>query len=271
MTDSHSLNPEDLPESLQEKRTPSEGESNAVLLSNITQDTHLITPVILIGASALIPVPFLDDIAKSFLEKYLFKLLAQREGIELTKEETDHLTHTPKKGCCALGCLGSAFLYPLKKILRKLFFFLEVKRSVDQATTALAQAWLFQISLKSGLWGPGQDIKTSDDVRKAIAKACKSQGVKPLEAAVSHAFRGAKGTLSDLAFKFTKKDGANEQEMAKTVDSVESEGKEAIAGLTQKLSDSLAQMSDSHFDGLIVAYRQALEEERSAPSEEGLA
>ena len=38
------------------------------LLYDLIKDHHLLAPVVMIGASALIPVPFLDDVAKEYLE-----------------------------------------------------------------------------------------------------------------------------------------------------------------------------------------------------------
>ena len=237
------------------------------LLYALVQDNHSITPVVLIGASALIPIPFLDDIAKAYLEKHLFRVLAQKEGFELSKEEAEHLTQDPSSGCCALGCLGSALLYPMKKILRKLFFFLEIKRSVDQSTTALAQAWLFQLSLKEGLWGPGLDLEKAHQLRRAIRLACRNERVKPLEAAVAYAFRGAKGTLMDFAAKFTQKAKSDEAELARTVDKLEADKEDEMVGITQRLAKSLHQNSDSHLSGLAQAYREALVEEASKPAQ----
>ena len=151
------------------------------MLYELVKDSSLLTPVVLIGASALVPVPFLDDFAKAYLEKRLFRLLAEKEGLELSKEEQSHLTQHSGSSCCLVGCLGSALIYPFKKILRKVFFFLEIKRSVDQSTTALAQAYLFRLTLRKDLWRPGGPVESADVVREAILAACHSQGVKPLE------------------------------------------------------------------------------------------
>ena len=39
------------------------------LLYQVIKDHHLLAPVVMIGASALIPIPFLDEVAKEYLEK----------------------------------------------------------------------------------------------------------------------------------------------------------------------------------------------------------
>ena len=138
---------------------------------------------------------------------------------------------------------------------------------MDQCTTALASAWLFQLSLKHNLWGPGQDLTRAEALRRAIAKACHSQGVKPLEAAVSTAFREAKGTLTSFAAKFTSRTDSDEKNMAKAINSLESEEEDELKGLTQKLSSSLSETPDSHIERLVIAYREALTWELANPPE----
>ena len=237
------------------------------LLYELVKDSHLLTPIVMIGASALIPVPFLDDAAKAYLEKHLFGMLAEREGLELSKDEKYHLTQEPSSGCCAWGCLGNALLYPLKKLLRKIFFFLEIKRAVDQATTALAQAYLFRLTLRRDLWKPNEDIHNAHSVRKAIAEACRSHGVKPLETAIRHGFEGAKGTMADFAAKFAKKTGDDEKDMKKAVDSLEQEEKAELAGLTQRLESALDEVEETYLAKFTKNFEQKLAAEKAKPPE----
>lgn len=237
------------------------------LLYQVIKDHHLLAPVVMIGASALIPIPFLDDVAKEYLEKRLFRDIAAKEGLTLSKEEQEHLTQEKSGGCCALGCLGSALIYPFKKLLRKLFYFLEIKRAVDQATTALAQAWLFELTLRRKLWQPGGDIEKCHKVRRAIREACLSQGVQPLEMAVKHAFSEAKDTMWEFAGKFSKDTAKSDDTMADAVDRLEKEQEEKLKGITQKLSDSLADVSESYLVRFGVTFEKHLAEEMARPVE----
>lgn len=232
------------------------------MLYELVKDSSLLTPVVLIGASALVPVPFLDDFAKAYLEKRLFRLLAEKEGLELSKEEQSHLTQHSGSSCCLVGCLGSALIYPFKKILRKVFFFLEIKRSVDQSTTALAQAYLFRLTLRKDLWRPGGPVESADVVREAILAACHSQGVKPLETAIRHGFEGAKGTLSDFASKLADKvSGGDESEekISKAVDRLEEEETEELKGLTRSLSDSLNDVSQPYLEKFSATFEKQIQ------------
>lgn len=242
------------------------------LLYDLIKDHHLLAPVVMIGASALIPVPFLDDVAKEYLEKRLFRELAAAEGLKLSKEEQEHLSQEPKNsGCCALGCLSSAFWYPIKRVLRKLFFFLEIKRAVDQATTALAQAWLFRLVLKRELWVPGGDIESCHRVRRAIRQACQSHGVQPLETAVKHAFGEAKSTMMDFAGKFSKDTTTTEDDMGEAVDRLEREQEEKLKGITKRLSASLGEVSESYLERFGVTFEKHLAEELAKPRDEAQA
>lgn len=239
------------------------------LLYTLVRDTNILSHVVMIGASALVPVPFLDDVAKAYLEKSLFSVIAQRSGLTLSKDERYELTQdSSKKGCFAWGCLGSAFLYPLKKLLRKIFFFLEIKRCVDQSTTALAEAYLFKLTLHRGLWKPGGGSEDAKAVRRAIRQTCQSQGVKPLETSIRHAFEGTKGIFRDFAAKFvSERPGSDEAKIERAVAALEKQETAELAGLTQKLSASLESVSDSYLVKFASSLESQLKAERAKPSE----
>lgn len=216
------------------------------ILHGLIGDPHILTVVVLVGASALLPVPFLDDVAKGYLERRLIRTIAEGEGLSLTSQEVDRLTKEPPKGCCALGCLGKAVLYPVKKLLRKILFFLEIKRSVDQSSTALAEAWLLTLALRRGLWSPGRPLEQADRLREVIEAACRSHGVKPLETAFSHTFRGAKDTLLEFARRFTGQVDDDKARLDAAVARLEAEERERLAGLSGKLKEALSGVSEAY-------------------------
>lgn len=245
------------------------------LLYELVGDAHLLTVIVLVGASALLPVPFLDDYAKSYLERRMLKAIAKREGMTLTSEELERLTVTPEtdRGCC-LGCLGKAVVYPIKKIvfypikklLRKVFFFLEIKRSMDQSSTALAEAWLFALALRRGFWSPGRDIAQADQLRDVVDSACNSQGVKPLETAFGHAFQGAKDTLLDFAGRFTGKNVGDREKMDQAMSRLEEEESEKLDSLSRKLREALSEVGEVYLQRFAEEFEKQLEEARTRPS-----
>lgn len=257
-------------------KTPDIEQSEEVeLLYELIADSNLLTTVVLIGASALIPVPFLDDFTKSYLEKRLVNTIVENEGLEIGEEELEALLREEKGGCCAFGCLSSAILYPLKKLLRKVFFFLEIKRAVDQSTQALAQAWLFRLALYRELWKPGSGRERAEELRLAIRSACHSQGVKPLETALRHGFLEAKGVFSELAGKLTAKisgkSATDEKEIKEAVDKVKSEKSGDLGGLPKRLTDSVNDVSENYLTSFAVTFEQQLKDARNTITPESLA
>ena len=235
------------------------------LLYELVRDSSLLSHVVLIGASALIPIPFLDDLTKGFLQRRLLTSIAEREGLQLEKQDCQHLQHKESSGCCALGCLSSAILYPLKRVLRKLFFFLEIKRAVDQSTTALAQAWLLQLTLRKGMWQPNSHSADTQALRRAIQKSCRHNGVKPLELAFRQGFKGAKGTFQSFASKFTRDFKTDEREIEVAVNDFENQQKNELENLSQKLSGSLDQVSSSYLENFVLNFQEQLTKELAAP------
>src|ERR671912_751047 len=90
----------------------------------------LVTHAIFVGLTPLIPVPVVDDLAQAYFRRRLVRTLAASHGRTLSAEELDALTSEPGGGCLR-GCAVQVVLYPLKKIFRKIFFFLEWKRAAD--------------------------------------------------------------------------------------------------------------------------------------------
>jgi hypothetical protein len=235
------------------------------LLYELIGDGHLLTVVVLVGASALLPVPFLDDFAKAYLERRMLRTIAEREKMKLTSEEVERLTQEPPKGCCMMGCLGKALFFPIKKILRKILFFLEIKRSMDQSSTALAEAWLFALALRRGLWSPGRDIAEADLLREVIDASCQCQGVKPLETAFGHAFRGAKDTLMDFAGRFTGKDVDDKEQMDAAMNKLQSEERERLVKLSKSLNEALSEVGEVYLQSFAKEFEKQLELAQSRP------
>lgn len=236
------------------------------LLYELVGDAHLLTVIVLVGASALLPVPFLDDVAKVYLERRMLRALARREGMTLSSQELERLTVQPEGGCCMLGCLGKVVIYPIKKLLRKVLFFLEIKRSMDQSSTALAEAWLFSLALRRGFWSPGRDIASADQLREVIDASCNSHGVKPLETAFNHAFQGAKDTMVELAGRFTGKNVGDREKMDQAMSKLEAEESEKLDGLSRKLKEALSEVGEGYLQRFAREFETQLEEARTRPA-----
>lgn len=247
------------------------GNEEVSLLFELLGDSDRLTTIILVGASAMIPVPFLDDWAKSYLERRSFRLGAEREKLQLSSEEADRLVLEPPGGCCMMGCLGKALIYPIKKMVRKILFFLEIKRAIDQTTNALAENWLFSLALRRGVWTPGGDPSRADLLRQAIEKTCAAQGVQPLELAIGGAFQGAKGTLFNFANRFVGKTEQSKEELAATVGQFEAEEADQLAQITQRIQKEISNISDSYLRRFALGFEKELSLAAEASPDQGLA
>lgn len=235
------------------------------MLYELVGEPHILSVVVLIGASALLPVPFLDDVAKAYLERRLVRTIASGEKLTLTTEEVERLTLEPPKGCCALGCLGKVVLYPIKKLIRKILFFLEIKRAVDQSSNALAEAWLLTLALRQGLWSTGRPIAEADRLREVMDAACQSHGVKPLETAFDHAFRGAKVSLLDFAGRFTGQVDDDKERLDAAVEKLEAEEGERLAKLSRKLREALSEVGEVYLQRFAKEFERQMEEAVKRP------
>jgi len=155
---------------------------------------------LLTGLTPLIPVPFADDFAKSHLRRRLIRLLAQAHGRDLSAQIIQALAREQSRGGCLGGCLAQVLLYPLKKIFRKIFFFLEWKRAVDLTSYTYHWGYLLDYAFQEGLVEPSGtstsvDNTSVDDLRTAIERACQEAPIKPVERAVSATLRQSRAAL----------------------------------------------------------------------------
>jgi hypothetical protein len=165
----------------------------------------LLLYALLTGLTPLIPVPFADDLAKGHLRRRLVHLLAQAHDLNLSGNTVEALAREPGGGGCLLGgCLGQVLLYPLKKIFRKVFFFLEWKRTIDLTSHTYHWGYLLDYAFQEGLVelpGSGQNNPRVDDLRTAIEKACQDVPLQPVERAVSATLRQSRAVLLSAANK----------------------------------------------------------------------
>jgi hypothetical protein len=167
----------------------------------------LLSYALLTGLTPLIPVPFADDLAKGHLRRRLVHRLARAHGRDLSEDTLQALARGEQnsRGCLG-GCLIGTLLYPLKKVFRKVFFFLEWKRAVDLTSHTYHWGYLLDYALGEGLVGPaaaagdgGSGSPGADDLRRAIERACQEVPLRPLERAVGATLRQSRGVLLSAA------------------------------------------------------------------------
>src|SRR5918997_2712660 len=216
----------------------------------------LVTHAVLVGLTPLIPVPVVDDLVKSHLLRRMARELAAGRGHRLSPEEVEALT-AERGGGCLGGCLGQVVLYPLKKIFRKIFYFLEWKRAADLTSRTYHHGYLIDHALRPRADGPRLiERKSAAEVGAAIDAVCRESPVKPLESAVGATFRGSKNVLAGAAKileRALRRRGAarpDPRAVAEAVESVESEEERQIEGVTRGLQGAIANIPDEHFRAL---------------------
>ena len=217
----------------------------------------LTTHAVLVGLTPLIPVPFVDDLVKSHLLRRMAGELASGRGRRLNHEEVEALTAERGDGGCLGGCLGQAILYPLKKVFRKIFFFLEWKRAADLTSRTYHHGYLIDHALAPRADGSRLiERKSAAEIGAAIDAVCRTSPVKPLESAVGATFRGSKSVLTGAAGileRALRRRGAprpDPRAVAEAVESVEEQEERQIEGVTRGLQGAVAEIPEEHFRAL---------------------
>jgi hypothetical protein len=81
------------------------------------------------GLCLLVPVPFLDEILAQRARRHMVSSLLAWHGSATSPSELKLLWAGPSAGCLrgALGLLGKLLIWPIKKLLRTVFFFLAAR------------------------------------------------------------------------------------------------------------------------------------------------
>ena len=232
----------------------------------VRQQRGLVTYSLLAGLTPLIPVPFVDDVAKNYFRKRLLRSVAAEAGRALSEEELGALAAEAERGCLT-GCLLTALVYPLKAVFRKLFYFLEWKRAADLTSRTYHFGYLAGYAMRPRAGGASAlDLRGASAVGEAIQAVCLEAPIKPLEAAVGGTFRqsrralkGAAALLSSSLRRVTGRGRA--EQVAAAIQSVEPEEERELDPVVARLQRSIANVPEDHFRTL----RQSLDARLGLP------
>ena len=206
---------------------------------------------ILIGLTPIIPIPFADDLAKAYFQQRMVRKLAESYEQTLSIQDLKTLTNEEAQGCFP-GCLTSVLFYPIKKLFRKIFFFLKWKRAIDTVSHFYHKGYLIEYSLEQGLLTPKGEY-SAGQIRKAIEATCQEIGTNPIEKAVRTTFDHSKKAVKDIADTLWKNISQitgkpNDEELQKVAQTVESA--EVRTGVTTELEQALVTIPPSYFQHL---------------------
>jgi len=218
---------------------------------------------ILVGLTPLIPLPLLDDLAQLYFERRMVDRLARAHQLALTPEQVDALSSPPADPAgCVKGCLVTLLIYPLKKLLRKVFFFLEIKRTIDLVATTYARGHVLDRVMTRGLCAPAGPHEPAA-VREATEQALVRVGTSPITLAVRRAFDGSTDLLKRLVgllFAALRRLSGRpgQAQIAEAVRSVEEQDSPELDGVEARVKQGIDGVPASHFEKLEAAAVEAL-------------
>lgn len=178
-------------------------------------NNRLITYTVLVGLTPLIPLPIFDDLVKSFFYRSLIRSLASAHQISLSEPEVNALTEEPNGGC-VIGCLSWViktlfFDYLLKRVIRKVLFFLEWQRAIDLVTHTYYAGHLLEHAFQEKWYTPG-DVSRAARLREAIEESCAGANMRLVKSIVQGSFEQSRqiilaaaqqisDSLKDIAFR----------------------------------------------------------------------
>lgn len=218
-----------------------------------TSPGRIITFSVMAGLTPFIPVPFIDDLAKTYFKRRMTRELAASYEQTLTEADVKTLSDDADEGCLR-GCLIGILIYPLKWIFRKIFIFLEWKRAVDIVTRAYYQGYLIDYALDQRWIAPAGETDATQ-ARAAIDRVLAEVNPSLIERAVKETFSQSKNMLKSAARmlqtnlrRLTRR--ASEEQVEQAMESVEREEEREVEGVVSRLQQSIGKIPADHFDRL---------------------
>lgn len=225
----------------------------------------LLTYSVLAGLTPLIPLPIVDDLFLGHFWRTMAHKLAVANNKSLSKMDAHVLSASPRSGC-PLGCVFNLLLYPLKRILRKVFFFLEIKRAADTMSLTYYRGYLLDAALShesSSTYG-------AEQVAKAIENVLSRTNTSLVSSAIYGLVRNSKGAAQQLGTLLVKnlpraKRSPTEADVEAAAAELESGQGEVFSRLVAQLQKAISSLPAEHFYKL----RQEMFSELSKPSAVG--
>lgn len=214
---------------------------------------EIVTHAVLVALTPLVPVPFLDDIVKNYLQRRMVRKLGESYQYNFSDAEVKVLADEEGGGCLK-GCLGMIIIYPFKKIFRKIFFFLEWKRAIDLASYTLHHGLLLDYAMSEG-WCAPASLKSAAEVREAVDSVLREVNTKPLEAVLRTAFNQSKSLILDAA-KMLKEQlqrlsgKKDEESIASALQEIEPEKRKYLSAVTDAVLNSFKTLPSDYFTNL---------------------
>jgi hypothetical protein len=164
---------------------------------------------LLAAVCALIPVPWLDDLAERVVRRRAVGDLLRERGVDPTPGDVEVLAglERPRRGCVdwLLWPLTGVALYVAKKLFRKVLFVLALGDAVRAASELFHDTYLLAHALGRGWLSPGTTGRIDRDearwVRWAIESTVAETDPAPVRGAVRRALSGSGRLLGEEAVR----------------------------------------------------------------------
>ncbi len=169
---------------------------------------------VLAGSTSLIPLPFIDDWAHSYVRRRLIRAIWQKDLLSRVQENLLHLRSRNLK--TRRGCVGQSLvllvvtplrlaLYVAGRIFRKIIFVLALKEAVDRAAEAFQEGYLLSLARDSCHLAADQRLDRDQKILQlsyAVEETLRGFPASTLRPLVKKVFRGSYGLLFRAARSF---------------------------------------------------------------------
>ena len=220
---------------------------------NANDQQTLLTYSVLTALTPLIPVPLVDDIAKSYFRRQLVRALAANHNLALDEQALRILADEARSGS-VLGMVGNVATYPVRKVFRKVFYILEIKRAVDTLSHTYYHGFLVASAFEDKLSAPvGPHAPAA--VRAAIDEVLNQTDTSMVNRAARGAFNQSKTALSGAVSILTNRlkgvsGNAQAEEVERAVAASESAEKQQVQVITERLQALIGDIPREHFEQL---------------------
>ena len=118
-----------------------------------------------VGLTPFVPVPFLDEYLRIKMLKRMFKSIATEENIDLDDVTLKVLAEDRQP--FIVGCFLVVFWWPLRKLLRVVFYFLTIKEFIDWTCEAVLRGEMVRIACVTGVL-PGDPNRVRREMKRVL-------------------------------------------------------------------------------------------------------
>lgn len=128
---------------------------------------------LLVGLCPLIPIPVVDELLRKVMMKGAYLSIGEQLGRPLDPETVEVLAEF--RGNWVLGCLGAVVWWPIKKLLKTVFYVFTVKECLDWVAEAAVRGAMVRDAIARGMLP-----EKVEGVRRAMDLAWEAHGGSPV-------------------------------------------------------------------------------------------